>query len=151
MTMSEEKRKAAIVMAAHFEKAAEQYQVKVIYYTGSGRAFPRERKVMVRPVRGPSTYFAAMHELGHIVGPGRSGHKLEREAMAWNWAFGAAIRKPTKTVRHHVAKCLRSYLYAGRRRSGLRQGMIEPPEHHVFWQLANPPGLSPKVERLEKP
>jgi hypothetical protein len=143
MTSNEAMRSAKLTnaqaMAAHVAALAEHHGVEIQHYTGGGVAYPSERRVSIRPVKGPSTYFVALHELGHIVGRGRSARKLEAEANAWAWALDVAIRPPTRAVRRQIASCLQRYLYAGRRNWGLRQNMVEPPEDHVFWRLANIP------------
>jgi hypothetical protein len=122
-------------MAHHVAQLAELHGITIKHYSGGGRAYPRGRRISIRPVKGVSTYFAALHELGHIVGPGRSARKLEAEANAWVWALGVALRPPTDAVRRRIAQCLTSYLVAGRRNHGLRQGMREPDPDHVFWRL----------------
>lgn len=125
----------AAEMAEHVRELARDHNVAVEIYTGAGRAWPGGRAISIREIRGPSTYFAALHELAHLIGPGRSARKLEAEASAWAWALEVARRPPTPGVQRMIARSLRSYLEAGRRRYGLRQGMTEPEAGHVFWRL----------------
>ena len=47
----------------------------------------RTTAIRIPPVRGQVTYFIALHEVGHLIGPGRSGTRLEKEAAAWRWAL----------------------------------------------------------------
>lgn len=124
-------------MSSHIENTAAYSGVKVVYYTGVGRAVKAGGAmwIHIRPVKGLSTYFMALHELGHCVARGRGARKLEREANCWKWAIDMAIREPTPAVRRMISKALQSYLDAGRRNHGRRQGMIEPAEDHIFWQL----------------
>lgn len=133
-------RHSAVALAAHVQLLAHQHRIDVTTYAGGGRAVPSRREVRIKPVRGVSSYYTALHEFGHIVGRGRSARTLEAEANAWQWAIDNAIRPPTFAVERMIARCLRSYLTVGRRDYGLRQGMREPDDDHVFWRLANPPG-----------
>jgi hypothetical protein len=126
-------------MADHVRDLADEHHIAVEHYRGSGAAYRRARLVRIAPVKGISSYFTALHELGHIVGPGRSARKLEREANAWEWAIIVAQRPPTDAVSFMIARSLRSYLHAGRRSHGLRQNMVEPDSGHVFWALCNAP------------
>ena len=50
------------------------------------------------PVRGQVSYFVALHEIGHLVGAGRSGRRLESEEAAWRFALAEALVVPD---RHH--------------------------------------------------
>jgi hypothetical protein len=137
-----------IKMRQHVEELAAAEGVWVVFYSGGGRAFKRGQEIRIREIRGPSTYFTALHELGHLVGPGRSARKLEAEANAWVYALAVAIRPPTPGVRTMIARCLQSYLDAGRRRNSVRSGMIEPPAEHPFWDLLS--GIPPTWEHLPK-
>jgi hypothetical protein len=140
--MAEAKARQVEAMRDHVQALAREHGIHVEIYKGAGRAYPGERRIQIQPVAGVSSYFTALHEIGHVVGRGRSARKLDAEANAWQFALDNANRLPTPTVRRMIAKSLRSYLAAGRRDSGLRQGMIEPPAGHVFWKLANPRGLT---------
>lgn len=137
-------------MATHIETLCIEHGIELRFYKGGGRAWKKPRRIDIRPVKGVTTYFVALHEIGHIVGRGRSARKLEVEANAWAWALSHAVRPPTVRVCNSIGEALRSYLYAGRRNRGLRQGMIEPPEGHCFWELANPPWLVQYRGRVRK-
>lgn len=128
-------------MEQHILEICQRQGIEVTYYAGSGRATPHRRRIKIKEVKGINTYYTALHEIGHILARGRSGRKLEAEAICWQWAITHAIYPPTEAVDKMIARCLRSYLSAGRRRYGLRQGMVEPPWDHVFWKLANPPSM----------
>jgi hypothetical protein len=95
----------------------------------------RTAAIRVPPVRGQVTYFVALHEIGHLVGPGRSGSRLEKEAAAWRWALAAALVEPTDTCRRRLGARLRSYVtWAERRRHRKRPPVIPAPESS-FWGL----------------
>ena len=70
----------------------------------------RRLEIRVAPVRGQVSYFVALHEIGHLVGNGRSGRRLEREAAAWRFALGEALVAPTDATRRRIGKRLRSYV-----------------------------------------
>ncbi len=125
----------AAQMSSHVVELARDHGIAVELYKGTGRAWPGARRISIREIRGPSSYFTALHELGHLVGAGRSAPKLEAEANAWAWALELARRPPTPGVRRMIARSLRSYLEGGRRGYGLRQGMTEPKAGHIFWSL----------------
>lgn len=124
------------LMADHVAQLAEAHGINVELYTGGGRAFPRERSISIRPVRGVSTYYVALHEIGHIVGRGRSAPKLEQEANAWQWAIEHAALKPTPGVRKMIRRCLRSYL-ARHERMSARRRTRWPSSDHACWALAD--------------
>ena len=64
---------------------------------------------MILPVTGLATYFAALYEIGHIVGRGRSKPPLECEANAWVYAIRTANWPPTVVVRELIKDALGSY------------------------------------------
>ena len=57
----------------------------------------RRLEIRVPPVRGQVSYFVALHEIGHLVGQGRSGRRLESEEAAWRFALAEALVAPTDT------------------------------------------------------
>lgn len=97
----------------------------------------RERRLEIRvpPVRGQVSYFVALHEIGHLVGAGRSGRRLEREAAAWRFALEEALVAPTDTTRRRIGTRLRSYVTWAELRARRRQPPTIPPAHDPFWQL----------------
>lgn len=97
----------------------------------------RERRLEIRvpPVRGQVSYFIALHEIGHLVGQGRSGRRLESEAAAWRFALASAIVAPTDATRRRIGKRLRSYVTWAGIRAGRRNPPHIPPASDPFWQL----------------
>jgi hypothetical protein len=108
---------------------------------GRGRAIRRggrgEATLQIRipPVRGQVTYFVALHEIGHLVGPGRSGPRLEKEAAAWRWALANAIVEPTQASRRSMGRRLRSYVRWAELRQYRRRRPLIPPQQSAFWRL----------------
>jgi hypothetical protein len=91
--------------------------------------------IRVPPVRGQVTYFVALHEIGHLIGPGRSGTRLEKEAAAWRFALGVALVEPTDACRRRLGKRLRSYVIWAEARQHRRRPPVLPPPEAPFWSL----------------
>jgi hypothetical protein len=91
--------------------------------------------IRIPPVRGQVTYFVALHEIGHLVGPGRSGTRLEKEAAAWHFALRTARVEPTDACRHRIGKRLRSYVTWAELRQHRRRPPVLPPGKSDFWAL----------------
>jgi hypothetical protein len=91
--------------------------------------------IRVPPVRGQVTYFVALHEIGHLVGPGRSGTRLEKEAAAWRYALAASLVEPTDGCRRRIGKRLRSYVVWAQARQHRRRPPVLPPPDAPFWSL----------------
>jgi hypothetical protein len=85
-------------------------------------------------------YYAALHELGHLVGPDQSLSPLEREVGAWVWALGAARWPPDDDVRLLVRVSLASHTWeAIEEKEGRLVGIGEttplPPADSEYWTL----------------
>ena len=91
--------------------------------------------IRIPPVRGQVTYFVALHEIGHLIGPGRSGTRLEKEAAAWRFALRAARVEPTDASRRRIGKRLRSYVTWAELRQHRRRPPMLPPRESPFWAL----------------
>ena len=98
---------------------------------------PVERSLEIRipPVRGQVSYFVALHEIGHLVGVGRSGRRLEKEEAAWRYALAHALVAPTDATRRRIGRRLRSYVTWAQARSSRRMPPFVPPRNDPFWQL----------------
>jgi len=101
-------------------------------HRGNGR---RTIAIRIPPVRGQVTYFVALHEIGHLVGPGRSGTRLDKEAAAWRFALREARVEPTETCRRRIGKRLRSYVTWAERCQHRRRPPVLPEATSEFWQL----------------
>ena len=77
----------------------------------------------------------ALHEIGHLVGAGRSGRRLESEEAAWRFALSTALVVPTDATRRRIGKRLQSYVTWAQLRARGRQPPFVPPANDPFWQL----------------
>jgi hypothetical protein len=113
---------------------------------GSGRAVlirvrhrdgrvERRLEIRVPPVRGQVSYFVALHEIGHLVGDGRSGRRLDKEAAAWRFALREALVEPTDATRRRIGRRLRSYVTWAEHRARRRTPPYVPPPADPFWSL----------------
>lgn len=110
---------------------------RAVVITVRHRDGSRERRLQIRipAVRGQVSYFVALHEIGHLVGHGRSGRRLESEAAAWRFALSTALVAPTEATRRRMGKRLRSYVIWAERGATRRQPPHIPPAHDPFWDL----------------
>jgi hypothetical protein len=66
----------------------------------------------IHPIRSRSTYYIALHELGHVSNKKSTfvhGAMIE-EVAAWEWAMQQAIVEPSLRAREAIHRGLRSYL-----------------------------------------
>ena len=91
--------------------------------------------IRIPPVRGQVTYFVALHEIGHLIGPGRAGTRLDKEAAAWRWALAESIVEPTDACRRRIGRRLRSYVNWAELRRHRRRPPVIPPAGAPFWSL----------------
>jgi hypothetical protein len=129
-------------LAAHVQQLAANHHVEVDVRPGSGGSARRARRgkparIRIPEIRGLVSYYVALHELGHLVGRGRSGARLVREAAAWRWALGTAKVSPDRAVYRAIGKRLSGYYQWAWQRGG-RPGCptIPPPDHDFFALLA---------------
>lgn len=125
-------------MQDHIEELCDEYGIEMNGNSRRGRAVRwrgGRREISVLPIRGQVSYFIALHELGHLVGPGRSAPRLESEANAWLWALSVAAVEPTPATRRSIVRKLGSYLEWARNRQYRRVPPRIPERDHVFWQL----------------
>jgi hypothetical protein len=101
---------------------------------GDGRV-ERRLEIRVPPVRGQVSYFIALHEIGHLVGSGRAGRRLEKEEAAWRYALAHARVAPTDATRRRIGRRLRSYVTWAQSRAARRVPPFVPPPSDPFWQL----------------
>ena len=118
--------------AEHVNALLEMHGVSVEWKEGyfKGRAWRRERKIKIAPVRTAVTYAIALHELGHVLGR-QSGLRIDREVQAWEWAEANALEW-TEPMIVKAAKCVASYLKMCER----HRGMHLPPEGHPAWRMS---------------
>ena len=103
--------------------------------TGAARPGTGGRGSASPQIRSQITYAVALHELGHLLGPGRSGTRLEKEAAAWRWALAASIVPLSDHTRRSAGRRLRSYvIWAQHRQHRVRPPRIPEPGSQ-FWSL----------------
>ena len=125
-------------MEAHVEHLCDQYGIELVGSSARGRAI-RWRggrlEISIPPIKGQVSYFIALHEIGHLVGRGRSAPRLESEANAWVWALQHAAVEPTPATRRSIVRRLEGYLTWARNRQYRRVPPRIPERDHVFWSL----------------
>lgn len=115
----------------HVERLCADNGIALEFAGRSGRAWRKTRRIRTPEIRSAVTYAIALHEIGHILGDGQNGRRLDKEVGAWLWAKANAIewRKPMKrTLKTRLASYLR---WCQRRR-----GAWIPPVNHPAWKLA---------------
>lgn len=125
-------------MEAHVEDLCREHGIEPVGASTRGRAI-RWRggrlEISIPPIRGQVSYFIALHEIGHLVGPGRSAPRLESEANAWLFALEHSVVEPTPATLRSISKRLRGYLEWARNRQHRRVPPRIPPRDHAFWRL----------------
>lgn len=116
-----------------------------LHWTNSKSAMNPHPHVTVSPFTARSSYVAAMHELGHLVGPWQKwDHNtiLEMEAGAWKWARENIYDWCVEDGKLR-RECLQSYLDAlevakaegyDKHPSNGQKFFPEPEPNHYFWQ-----------------
>ena len=132
------KRRGVDLMDAHVEDLCREHGIELAGASSRGRAI-RWRggrlEISIPPIRGQVSYFIALHEIGHLVGRGRSAPRLESEANAWLWALDHAVVEPTPATLRSISRRLRGYLDWARNRQYRRIPPRIPPREHAFWSL----------------
>ena len=125
-------------MEAHVADLCREHGIGLVGASSRGRAI-RWRggglEISIPPIRGQVSYYIALHEIGHLVGRGRSAPRLESEANAWLWALQHSVVEPTAATRRSISRRLRGYLEWARNRQHRRVPPRIPPRGHPFWEL----------------
>jgi hypothetical protein len=125
-------------MEANIEDLCRQHGIELVGSSARGRAI-RWRggrlEISIPPIRGQVSYFIALHEVGHLVGKGRSAPRLESEANAWLFALQHTVVEPTPATLRSISRRLRGYLEWARNRQHRRIPPRIPPRDHAFWRL----------------
>ena len=125
-------------MEAHVAQLCREHGIELIGSSSRGRAIRwrgGKREIAIPPIKGQVSYFVALHEIGHLVGRGRSAPRLEAEANAWLWALDHAIVEPTPATRRSISNRLGGYLRWAENRQYRRVPPRIPPREHPFWAL----------------
>ena len=95
-------------MEAHVEHLCAQHDIELVGSSARGRIRWRGGRIAISipPIRGQVSYFIALHEIGHLVGRGRSAPRLEAEANAWVWALQHSAVEPTAATRRSIVRRL---------------------------------------------
>ncbi len=131
-------RKGVELMEAHIEDLCSEYGIDLAGSSARGRAI-RWRggrlEISIPPIRGQVSYFIALHEIGHLVGKGRSAPRLESEANAWLFALQHSVVEPTPATKRSISRRLQGYLAWARNRQHRRVPPRIPARDHPFWAL----------------
>lgn len=119
-------------LSTHIDLLCRQQDIQIIERKARGGwASKRSRAISIRPVKTERTYIIALHEIGHIIGPHRSGRRLEQEAAAWDFVIGHSIVPLSQASYRFMLRCLQSYVH---RATYARRAMVVPHQGHRFWQ-----------------
>ena len=132
------RRRGVDLMEAHIEDLCREHGIELAAASSRGRAIRwrgGKLEISIPPIRGQVSYFIALHEIGHLVGRGRSAPRLESEANAWLWALDHGIVEPTPATLRSISRRLRGYLAWARSRQYRRVPPRIPSREHPFWSL----------------
>jgi hypothetical protein len=132
------RRRGLEVMEAHVEDLCHAHGIELVGASSRGRAIHwrgGKLEISIPPIRGQVSYLIALHEIGHLVGRGRSAPRLESEANAWIWALDHTVVEPTPATLRSISRRLSGYLDWARNRQYRRVPPRIPPRGHPFWAL----------------
>jgi hypothetical protein len=126
-------------IAKHVEDLCNKHQITILNRSShGGRASKKDRTISINPVKTQRTYITALHELGHIVGRGRSGTRLQQEAAAWQYVLDKSIVALTSGTYRAMLRFLGTYLKASERAARRKTGRyVLPKEDDPFWATYN--------------
>ena len=91
--------------------------------------------IRIPEIRSRLGYLIGLHELGHLIGPGRSAPRLEAEANAWKWALSETLVEPTPANLRAIGKRLSGYQRWAENRQYRKHPPRFPPPEHDFWAM----------------
>jgi hypothetical protein len=126
-------------IAKHIDELCEKHQITILTRSShGGRASKRDRTISIKPVKTQRTYITALHEVGHIVGRGRSGTRLQQEAAAWQYVLDTSIVELAAGTYRAMLRFLGTYLKASERAARRKTGRyVLPNENDPFWTTYN--------------
>ena len=144
MSLSRRKRRSpprrpgVALLDAHVRDLCQEYGIEISGASSRGRAIRYvggDLEVAIPEIRGQVTYLIALHEIGHLIGPGRSAPRLEAEANAWLWALANTEVQPTRASLRSIGKRLDGYLQWAMARQHRKHPPRIPADDHAFWRL----------------
>ncbi|MFM8528041.1 MAG: hypothetical protein ACKOPI_08465 [bacterium] len=139
------RRPGVALLDAHVRDLCEEHDIAIAGASSRGRAIRYVGgglEIAIPEIRGQVTYLIALHEIGHLVGAGRSAPRLEAEANAWVWALDHTEVEPTEASLRSIGKRLDGYLEWALARQHRKHPPRIPPPEHVFWRLREISGTS---------
>ncbi len=139
------RRPGVALLDAHVRDLCEEYDIAIAGASSRGRAIRYVGgglEIAIPEIRGQVTYLIALHEIGHLVGAGRSAPRLEAEANAWVWALDHTEVEPTEASLRSIGKRLDGYLEWALARQHRKHPPRIPPPDHAFWRLRKLSGTS---------
>lgn len=139
------RRPGVALLEAHVKDLCEEYSITIASASSRGRAIRYvggALEIAIPEIRGQVTYLIALHEIGHLVGAGRSAPRLEAEANAWVWALDNTEVEPTDASLKSIGRRLDGYLEWALARQYRKHPPRIPPPDHVFWRLRALSGTS---------
>jgi hypothetical protein len=127
------------ILAKHVEELCEKHQITILNRSShGGRASKMDRTISIKPVKTQRTYITALHEIGHLIGRGRSGTRLQQEAAAWQYVLDTSIVALTPGTYRAMLRFLTTYLKASERAARRNTGRyVLPKEDDPFWVTYN--------------
>jgi hypothetical protein len=127
------------ILAKHVEELCGKHQITILSHSShGGRASKRDRTINIKPVKTQRTYIVALHEIGHIVGRGRSGTRLQKEAAAWQYVLDNSIVALAPGTYRAMLRFLTTYLKASERAAKRNTGRyVLPKKDDPFWVTYN--------------
>ena len=127
------------ILAKHIDELCEKHQITILNRSShGGRASKRDRTISIKPVKTQRTYITALHEIGHIVGRGRSGTRLQQEAAAWQYVLDTSIVALAPGTYRAMLRFLTTYLKASEKAALRNTGRyILPKDNDPFWVTYN--------------
>jgi hypothetical protein len=120
-------------LVQHIQRLCERHGIEIVERRSRGGwARKRGRTISIKPVKTERMYIIALHEIGHIIGPNRSGQRLEQETAAWDFVLEQSIVTLSDGSYAFMLGCLDGYLH---RATHSRRAMVIPEQGHRFWKL----------------
>jgi hypothetical protein len=126
-------------LAKHIDELCEKHQITILNRSShGGRASKRDRTISMKLVKTQRTYITALHEIGHLIGRGRTGTRLQKEAAAWQYVLDTSIVALAPGTYRAMLRFLSTYLKASERAARRNTGRyVLPGDDDPFWTTYN--------------